>query len=482
MRHHKLHRKITVGMLLLTLLFAVGMTFAQGQIIATTANYLNMRQGPSTEYSVIVRLDLNTSITISGRNEDSTWLYGTTTDGTHTGWVAIPYLTISTDLRLTDLPIQPLTQATNTNAPATTETIVQPAITTAGNGVTISTINVRDDDGTAGNIVGQLPARTSVVIEARNAIGNWIVVHTIDNQLRGWVASRYVKFDDSVTLVGLPVVEELVIVAQAQDGRDPDEILIPPENYQPPINLTDSILNNVAAIYQRGQQLGRQTNSLITIGESNTVPTSVYCTFGNGRYSLGQYQYFQRIVDLFNATNSFCRTHESAQTGFNSTAALDPLWSNPANCNAGESPIQCEIRRNQPAFAIIYLGIGDHASVPPDLFNSNMQRILQLLIDNGIVPIVFTYPMADVYNVEGTPGLYNDIVRNVALQYSIPLIDLRAATWDMNNRGTGPDGFHLSQASNPYSDIDSERFLYGRTMREYLTLEALNQIFQVIGL
>jgi len=461
---------------------AVGVTIAQEQIIATTANYLNMRQGPSTQYDVIIRLDLNTSITINGRNDNGSWLYGTTEDGAHTGWVAISYLTISTDLRISDLPIQPITQATTNTTSVTSETVAQPAITTAGNGVTISAINVRDDDGTTGNVIGQLPVRTPVVIESRNAIGNWIVVHTVDNQLRGWVASRYVNFDDSVTLVGLPVVEELVIVPQAQAGRDPDEILIPPENNQPPINLTASVLNNATAIYQRGQQLGRQSNSLITIGESNTVPTAVYCTFGTGKYSSGQYQYFQSIIDRFNATNSFCRVHESAQTGFNSTAALDPLWSNPANCQAGESPVQCEIRRRQPSFALIYLGIGDHATVPPDLFSSNMQNLIQVLTDNGVVPMIFTYPMADVYNVEGTPGLYNDILRNIALQKNIPLIDLRAATWDMNNRGTGPDGFHLSQASVPFSDIDSERYLYGRTLREYLTLEAFNQIFQYIGL
>ena len=479
MQQYKLHRITTLVVLFFICLTSIGTSFAQEQIIATTVNYLNMRHGPSTDYDIIIRLELNESIVITGRNNDGSWLYGTATNSNQTGWLATSYLSLPSNLRLTDLPIQPIPEATThiiSNA------IVQPVITTAGNGQAISAINVRDEDSTAGNIIGTLPIRTSVVIESRNRFGNWIVVHTVDNQIRGWVASRYVKFDDSVTLTGLPVVEALVIIPPANNGRDPDEILIPPENNQPPINLTASVLNNVSAIFQRGQQLGRQSDSIIMIGESNTVPTSVYCTFGNGNYSLGQYSIFQRIIDRFNATSSFCRIHESAQTGFNSSAALDPLWSNPANCLAGESPVQCEIRRHQPAFAVIYLGIGDHASVPPDLFNSNMQRIVQLLIDNGVTPLVFTYPMADVYNVEGTPGLYNDIVRNVALQFSVPLIDLRAATWDLNNRGTGSDGFHLSQATVPYSDVDSERFLYGRTMREYLTLEALNQIFQVLGL
>ena len=480
MQVHKLQRITTLGILCFTLLISVGTIFAQEQIIATTINYLNMRQGPSRDYDIITRLELNESLIISGRNDSASWLYGTTASSSHTGWVATAYLSLPTDLRLTDLPIQPIPEASTNVAPVTSA--AQPTITTAGNGQTISTINVRDDDSTAGNIIGTLPIRTSVVIESRNAFGNWIVVHTVDNRTRGWVASRYINFDDSVTLAGLSVVDALVLVSQAQEGRDPDEIMIPPENSQPPINLTESVLNNALAIYQRGQQLGRQSNSMIMIGESNTVPTAVYCTFGNGNYSLGQFPYFQRIIDRFNSSGSFCRTHESAQTGFNSSAALDPLWSNPANCQPNESPIQCEISRRQPAFAVIYLGIGDHATIPPDLFSSNMQRIIQLLIDNGVIPMVFTYPMADVYNVEGTPGLYNDILRNVALQNNVPLIDLRTATWDMNNRGTGPDGFHLSQATVPYSDIDGERYLYGRTLREYLTLEALNQIFEVLGL
>jgi len=480
-RQHKLHRITTFVVLLFLLSMAGSAIIAQEQITATTINYLNMRQGPSTEYGIIIRLELNETVIINGRNDDGRWLYGTATNSGQTGWLATSYLSLPPNLRITDLPIQPIPQATNNNTPVISEATVPTTITTAGNGQTISVINVRDDDSAAGNIISTLPIRTSVVIESRNKFGNWIVVHTIDNQIRGWVASRYINFDDSVTLTGLSVVDELIVTPQLQEGRNPDEILIPPENFQPAINLTEPVLNNAAAIYQRGQQLGRQSNSIIMIGESNTVPSAVYCTFGNGNYSLGQYPYFQRIIDRFNASNSFCRYHESAQTGFNSTAALDPLWSNPANCATGESPLQCEIRRRQPAFAIIYLGIGDHATVPPDLFSSNMQRIMQSLVDNGVIPLVFTYSMADVYNVEGTPGLYNDIIRNVAFQYNVPLIDLRAATWGMDNRGTGPDGYHLSQATVPYSDIDDERFLYGRTMREYLTLEALNQIFEILG-
>jgi uncharacterized protein YraI len=482
-QHHKLHRLPTMVIMSILLLLCISTSFSQEQITATTINYLNMRQGPSTEYGIVIRLELNQSIIINGRNDDGSWLNGTTIDGVHTGWVALSYLSLSTDIRISDLPIQSVTPTTPSVAPVTVpEASSETAITTAGNGLTISAINVRDDDSTVGNIIGNLQIRTPVVIESRNAIGNWIIVHTVDNQIRGWVASRYVNFDDSVTLVGLSVVEELVVVPRIHDERDPDEILIPPENYQQPINLTQPVLNNALAIYQHGQSLGRQSDSIIMIGESNTVPTAVYCTFGTGNYSLGQFSYFQRIIDRFNATNSFCRKHESAQTGLNTSFVLDPFWSNPTNCGAEESPLQCEIRRNQPAFAVIYLGIGDHATVPPELFTSNMQRIIQLLIENGVVPLVFTYPMADIYNVEGTPGLYNDIVRNVTLQQNLPLIDLRAATWDMNNRGTGSDGYHLSQAGTPYSDIDSERQLYGRTMREYLTLEALHQIFQVIGL
>jgi uncharacterized protein YgiM (DUF1202 family) len=480
-QYYKLRPITTLVVSLIIILISVNTSFTQEPVIATTTNYLNMRQGPSTEYDVIIRLELNESLVIIGRNVDGSWLNGTTMNGAYTGWVATSYLSLSEDTRISDLPTQPITQATINVAPETSSSEVQSEISTADNGITISAINVRNDDSTSGNIIGKLLIRTPVVIESRNSIGNWVIIHTVDTQVRGWVASRYINFDDGLTLTALPVVEELIVIPKIHDGRDPDEILIPPENYQPAINITDSVLHNVLAIYQRGQEMGNQSDSLIMIGESNTVPTAVYCTLGTGNYSLGQYPHFQRIIDRFNSTNSFCRAYESAQTGFNSSSVLDPYWSNPNYCQADESPIQCEIRRRQPAFAVIYLGIGDHATIPPELFSSNMQRIIQMLIDNGVVPLVFTYPMADIYNVEGTPGLYNDIVRNVALQYNLPLIDLRAATWDMNNRGVGHDGYHLSQQSIPYSDIDTERQLYGRTMREHLTLEALHQIFQVIG-
>lgn len=478
--------KFITFLFLVTVCILPNKTDAQEVLVAQTVAVLNLRQGPSLDFDIALKLDAQEQVIVTGRNEDGRWLYVMARGDTYTGWVSSRYISISDNTPIMQLPLIPIQ---NVNQPAQ---IPDAAITrdTSANGTTISNLNVRTENNTNGTILGFIPARTNVIIESRNPSGNWIVVHTMDNQLRGWVVSRYIDFNDDLSLIDIPVINSLTIpvpnsiTSDVTDEQSVEEqgIQIPPENKQPPINLTESVLNNTQSIYQRGQQLGRQSNSFIVIGESNSVPTAVYCSLGQGRYSLGQFSYLQSTIDLFNTSDSFCRIYETARAGHNTSYIVDPFWANPSLCESNENPLLCEIRRRQPAFALIYIGIGDHAATTPELFASNLHMILQQLIDYGIIPVIFTYPMADVYNVEGTAVLYNDIIRENALSMNIPLVDLRTAAWDMNNRGTGSDGYHLSQQPNHFSRIDTEQYVYGRTLREYLTLEVLNQIIARLGI
>ena len=77
-------------------------------------------------------------------------------------------------------------------------------------GTLITTLNVRVGPDTEHPAITQLPDGTEVVIEARNNIGNWILIHTADQSVRGWVASRYVAFGGDEVLNTLLLERKLL--------------------------------------------------------------------------------------------------------------------------------------------------------------------------------------------------------------------------------------------------------------------------------
>ncbi|MBN1964198.1 MAG: SH3 domain-containing protein, partial [Anaerolineae bacterium] len=96
-----------------------------------------------------------------------------------------------------------------------------PAGAQAGpDGITAYEMNVRAGPGTGFGVIAQLPAGTGLIFEGRNADGSWLLVHTVDGTVRGWVASLYVQFQPGVTAARFPVSGE-VIGAAAPAPADP---------------------------------------------------------------------------------------------------------------------------------------------------------------------------------------------------------------------------------------------------------------------
>ena len=82
---------------------SVPQTPTQGQLSGVVTAYaLNVRSGPSTDYTIIGRLVLFTPVQMIGRNEAATWVKIRRTNG-ELGWVSATY--ISMDGMITALPI-----------------------------------------------------------------------------------------------------------------------------------------------------------------------------------------------------------------------------------------------------------------------------------------------------------------------------------------------------------------------------------------
>ncbi len=338
---------------------------------------------------------------------------------------------------------------------------------------TLTTLNMRGAP-ISGAVIGKLPVGTTVIVEGRDETITWLLVHTPDNAQRGWMAMQYLRLDEAINIPGLPDLTGVDLSAPVAGGQ-PAPVIPDERTDYPPLWLGDAVINHARSIYARGQQLGNNPNSLIKIGESNTAGTVYMCTFNYGNYDLAGYQDLQPIVDRFNSTGSFCHYDYTARSGFAAANLLDPTWAIEQECQAGETPLDCAYRIYKPSYALIYLGIADMGYYTEAQFHDNLSQIIRFLSDHGVVPILTTYPMADTFN-DGKPQTFNAVIRNIASDQNIPLMDVRAATHDYDNRGTGPDGYHLSVRDTEFTSFATDQNNYGRTLRELLTLQMLQAL------
>ena len=344
--------------------------------------------------------------------------------------------------------------------------------------VTNITLNVRQEPDRHAARIGQIAPNTQVNVEARNEFGDWALVNAPG--IRGWVAIGFIRFTQPIRIMeDLPPSSEVI-----QSGAAPASGAAPvtapdgppPESTDyPAVYLTDQVLRNARAIYERGRQRGNQPFSFIKIGESNTTATQYLCNFGWDSYNLGDYTHLQPIVDAFNTTDSFCRNSVTAQNGFATINVLDSTFAPSEFCAPNQTPLECEYSRYMPAYAFIYIGMADHGVMTVGQYQQNITYIANWLSNRGVIPILQTYPTADTFT-DGKPQEFNEALRRVAQSLNIPLLDFRAALYNYDNRGTGPDGYHLSVRDPAETTFTGDELIYGRTFRELQSLQILHDL------
>jgi uncharacterized protein YraI len=456
---------------------------ASGAFGATISD-LNVRIGPGTGNVALGQIPRGAVVTIEGRNNIGDWILVRTADGSLRGWVASRYVNFGDGVSLNNLPVTGEVMGTGAAAPETSAPAA-PQVTGAGAMATLySLMNVRQGPGGEHKSLGQLQANTIVVVEARNAIGNWVIIHTVDNITRGWVASRYVNFGGTFNLGSLPIVNEIIGETQLQPGdvatglpTDTSEQMVDRLRNTPILhNMTSG---KVFEIFERGKALGNRAQVFMLMGDSVTATQPFMDGFGSNAYDLGPYGYLQATIDFFsvsprpNFANSFVNPSIAAQSGFTSAAVFDGAWVNPAVCD--EAPLYCEYNQIKPSVAVILFGPVDVRVIDPYTFQANMYRMVKDLIDRGVIPVVNTFANHPNFNYDKAL-LYNTIILNVSRDYDIPLINLWLATQSLPDYGINvSDPVHLTQGPTWYS-FNGEENVYGVTMRNLITLQALEEL------
>jgi hypothetical protein len=242
---------------------------------------------------------------------------------------------------------------------------------------------------------------------------------------------------------------------------------LPPDRWQEWPVIPATVSQRTKEIFRRGLDLGNNPYAFSKIGDGGAATVWFLADFdlGGEYYNLGAYSSLQKVITYFKG--SFGRTSVAAGRGFNTTILLDPAFADNTICGATESPLDCEIRQQQPSFA--FFSLGTNQAWYPDLFASELRIIIERLLERGVIPILST--KAD--NREGNQRI-NQSIASLAYEYDLPLWNFWKAVQPLPNHGLQADLEHLTWAG-PFFD-DPARMENAWPWRNLTALQVLDLI------
>ncbi|MFN8531320.1 MAG: SGNH/GDSL hydrolase family protein [Anaerolineae bacterium] len=239
-------------------------------------------------------------------------------------------------------------------------------------------------------------------------------------------------------------------------------------------------------IFEQGAASGRDPHLFSKVGDSMTNSSSFLVPFGTGDYVLGEYADLEAAIAYFREPgdeNAFNRTNYANALGFTTASALDSTWADPDACEPNESPLDCEYRIANPAFALIMFGTNDVMFFEPDQFNYFLRTILLETIDANVVPILYTYPIRPEEPEKSV--VFNQIILQIAQDYDLPLINLVRELEPLPAYGVDPnDTLHLTIPEPPGSvaTFEGDSLTAGYTLRNLVTLQTLDGLLRELEL
>lgn len=236
-----------------------------------------------------------------------------------------------------------------------------------------------------------------------------------------------------------------------------------------PLTISDAMRE----VYQRGIESGNDPTHFSIIGDCQNVSSYFLSVFDQpGEFSLGsEYAYLQPTIDFYHG--SYSRVSLAVKGGFNAAAVLSPLRADPKSCNAGESPLDCELRTWRPSVVFVSMETW-WSHKPAEEYDKYMRKVLDRIIEFGAVPIIAT--KAD--NLEGDNAI-NATIAQIAYEYEIPMWNFWAAVQPLPDKGLSPDGFHLTFARNFFDD--PKRMLNAWPWRNLTALQSLDEVHKALN-
>lgn len=312
-------------------------------------------------------------------------------------------------------------------------------------------VNLRAAPSLQASILAILPDRTPLSVMRLSPDKQWLYV-TTDTYQTGWVYRE---------LVFYTTLEPEAIM----NGR---------------IQLSPDVAEQILAIYERGQAFGLHPDVFVKVGDSISVAAQWLKPVAEGFTQTADYAYLDEVIDSF-TVESFARSSAATGIGWSAYGVLQPEYVMSDECFPAESPLMCEYRLMQPAIALIMFGTNDVGILDPAEYRYNMTRIIETTIGQGIIPVLSTIPPRIDY--EERVDRFNQIVRDLAAEYHLPLVDYFAAMWTLPGFGLDEDGVHPNSPPHGFVgsvDFSAENLYYGYVARNLVTLQMLDAVHRVI--
>jgi hypothetical protein len=180
-------------------------------------------------------------------------------------------------------------------------------------------------------------------------------------------------------------------------------------------------------IYQQGLRAGHNPHLFTLAGDSNSTTSRYLGRIVAGAFDVSKYPNLRPVIERFEP--SF--THQSVAVGggFRAADMFDPARTAPG-CQTGEGLFACELRTSNAGVVFILLGTGDKFAWRE--FEANYRAMIDHAIQQNVLPVLVT-KADDIESIQGgaSEGFINGVIRRLAQEYQLPLMDLWAATRDL---------------------------------------------------
>jgi len=333
---------------------------------------------------------------------------------------------------------------------------------------TCSMLRLRGTPGTAGDILTLLAAEAPLQVIGRTADNRWAQVITADG-MQGWVATSYLG--EGADFSALPVAGSAVDAAPSADTLAP----------------VSGVTSTARQVFLDGRAKGNIPFAFTRVGDSITAAPQFLTAFGTGSYRLGEYEALRGAIGFFSGPNGrnanpFVAASMAARNGWGADSVLNLAYADPNLCRAGETPLECEYRVTKPAVALIMFGTNDSGGIPVSQFQANLDRIVRISLQMGVIPVLSTIPPKQ-YNpaTDGRVPEFNQVIISLAQSYDVPLWNYWQTMTTLPNNGLDPDGVHPSTPPDGGTAIfDAEHLRYGYTARNLGALQVLYTLWQQV--
>jgi len=200
------------------------------------------------------------------------------------------------------------------------------------------------------------------------------------------------------------------------------------------------------AIWLNSPRFGKELNIFTVVGDCNAQPAVYLRRLAGGQFDASALEpRLQAVVRRFE--RSFGRVSLAAQGGFGAHSMMDPTWADGALCGTKQGPFECELWVSRAS--IVFIALGTQEQYTWQSFEQHYRLLIAHALSKGVLPVLVT-KADDIETASGAPaGHINAVIRKLALEYQVPLLDFWAATRELPNYGLVDEGdkdFHLSEA------------------------------------